>query len=448
MDSPGVESTRPRKRLRLTVREPNTPSPTSNRPLPRPNQNIPKAITKDLSRPSINTDKEDKRKLRSQGDGGKLKSELAIYFPNYHDIIYDVPKEPEFLTTDKSLLIVDSDASSYPSKPKSAGSNTFNGVSPSHGRSPYPSNGVSSHSRLPVQASAQIFNDAQVLDFSSVLNNLTNSYQPQLQDPLQDVFYLPSHKRAARKEKQLRNIEKERAMHEKVQLERLLDGLQGHDWLRVMGISGITDGEARKYESKRDYFVSEVRSLVEKFRRWKDEEKRLRAEKAAREAEEEDEDEVGEEADMEDHEEENAVAGVEEPQSDDMDRSAALQLQRETSSTIVNHPSQSNGRSKQRLAINYHTNPLSDPPFPYQPPLPERPFTSFFAKPHLRTLALGKQSTRHSSLRNVTAFGLPIPEMEQADFVLPKDYVTRETLRDNARKRRRIKRESLADSSQ
>ena len=76
-----------------------------------------------------------------------------------------------------------------------------------------------------------------------------------------------------RQEKQLRNIEKERAQHEKVHLEALLEGLRGHEWLRVMGISGITDTEKKEYESNRDYFIREVAGLVEKFKAWKEEEK-------------------------------------------------------------------------------------------------------------------------------------------------------------------------------
>jgi hypothetical protein len=36
----------------------------------------------------------ERRSLRSQDEGPRLKSELAVYFPNYEDIIYDAPKEP------------------------------------------------------------------------------------------------------------------------------------------------------------------------------------------------------------------------------------------------------------------------------------------------------------------------------------------------------------------
>ena len=117
--------------------------------------------------------------------------------------------------------------------------------------------------------------NAKRIDLSALDNN---SKKPS-RDPLDDEIYLRVHAREERKEKQLRNIEKERAMHEKVQLDRLLDGLRGHDWLRVMGISGITDSEKKAYEPKRDYIIAEVRALLEKFRLWKEEEKRRKAER-------------------------------------------------------------------------------------------------------------------------------------------------------------------------
>lgn len=39
----------------------------------------------------------DRRSLRSHDEGPRLKSELAVYFPDYEEIIYDAPKEPGML---------------------------------------------------------------------------------------------------------------------------------------------------------------------------------------------------------------------------------------------------------------------------------------------------------------------------------------------------------------
>lgn len=207
-------------------------------------------------------------------------------------------------------------------------------------------------------------------------------------------------------------------MHEKVQLERLLDGLQGPDWLKIMGITGVTAGETKDWEPKRDYFVREVEALVDKFRVWKEEEKRLRAEKEA------------------------ALAARDEEDDEDGDES-------EESDTIV-----VNGRDPPPPR-QHPKEP--EPPKPRRPPrphgfllpliplVPAAPFQSFYAKPHLRAAALGKH--RHG--RNASAFGQPIPEFEDQEFYLPDDFIDAQTLKDNARQRRRRKRESgVATGSQ
>jgi len=196
-------------------------------------------------------------------------------------------------------------------------------------------------------------------------------------------------------------------MHEKVQLERLLDGLQGPDWLKVMGITGVTDGERKDWEPKRDFFVKEVEALVDKFRVWKEEEKRLRAEKEAAREEEEEESEETEDVDVD-------VA----------------------SDTIV----------VSRRNVETRNKPLVPrrPPrphgflLPFIPPEPVTPFVSFFAKPHLRAAALGKH--RHG--RGAMAFGHPIPDWEEREFQLPEEFIDPSFIRDNARQRRRRKRES------
>lgn len=111
-------------------------------------------------------------------------------------------------------------------------------------------------------------------------------------------------------------------MHEKVQLERLLDGLLGHDWLRVMGVTGVTDGERKDWEPKRAYFIDEVRALVDKFRQWKEEEKRVRMEKDRAREETEDRGTEGAEED----------AASNGPPSSDVDAWAARQLHQEAAS--------------------------------------------------------------------------------------------------------------------
>jgi len=245
-------------------------------------------------------------------------------------------------------------------------------------------------------------------------------------DPLPDSFYFKAHRRAERKEKQLRNIEKERAQHEKVQLERLLDGLQGPDWLKVMGVTGVTDGDKRSWEPKRQYFIREVDALVDKFRIWKEEEKRLRLEKEEKLAREEDEDEDEQDADAGAEDSEDVDSDTDAaPPSSDIDAWAARQLQQEARASLSKRPA---SRAKQK---HRGFEPLL-------PPDPEKPFKSFFDKPHLRAQALGKQ--RHG--RGVLAFGRPVPQIDLRDFELPADLLTEDVVRANARKRRRMRRET------
>ncbi|KAK1068619.1 hypothetical protein LTR12_006268 [Friedmanniomyces endolithicus] len=385
--------------------------------------------------------KEEKRTLRSQDDGPRLKSELATYFANYEDIVFDLQKEDELVTVETALYVTD-DAAKHHQRPRGSASPSPERARTSNGRVEGETNGI------PVAPESGGFNGCPVIDLST----MTRSVPSHPSDPLDDAHFHKSHRRAERREKQLRNIEKERAMHEKVQLERLLDGLLGHDWLKVLGVTGITDGEAKKYEPKRDYFVAEVRILVAKFKLWKEQEKRQRLEKeaafiAAREAE-------GSAVDT--GEEEGSV----EPPSSEKNASAARQLQQETTNSARSgfeiklgrrtlHPT-SNGTTP--TSAPHHSHSIPPPPHTapnllHLPSLlqPHLPITSFYTKRHLRDAALSK--TRHPGSRNATAFGHPVPEVAEREFVLPGEYVTEEALRASARQRRRRKRASVADAA-
>jgi hypothetical protein len=372
--------------------------------------------------------KEERRSLRSRDDGPKLKSELAMYFGNYEDIMFDSPVEPEFITTESTIYITDDAPKVVKAETPSPSKNSKQArETPNSART----NGMPP--ATPQRSSPTSYNGCQVVDLSTFLKNVPDHPD----DPLSEEAFLKSHKRAERKEKQLRNIERERAMHEKFQLDRLLDGLQGHDWLKVLGITGVTDSEAKRYEAKRDYFIAEVQALVDKFQQWKDEEKRQRIEREAalaaeREAEEDDDDSKSL----------SSSESSSEPPSSDLNASAARQLQQETASALKSNPKQASSaqkkpppKPKDRASIV----PPSDP-IPYRPP---SPITSFYSKRHVRDAALKK--TRHG--RSVTAFGQPLPEPKEREFELPADYVTAEVLKARGREWRRRKRESAANAA-
>lgn len=373
----------------------------------------------------------EKRSLRSHDGGSRSKTELELYFPNYDDLISIDPKTSDGLTAETKLYVVDE-------PPKS-----FIGTSSIHKKP-----------RSLKSKSAKISGSPQTIVWpEEAFTNLTDAVRIDLlvipckddgqgakNDPLDDSCYHKIHRRLERQEKQLRNIEKERAMHEKVQLERLLDGLKGHDWLRVMGISGITDGEKKAYEPRRDHLIREVRVLLEKFKLWKQEEKRIRFEK----------DEANEEDDINDVEDESgkeetspsskvdkrtladsseaAMSDGDPPDYSDIDASAARQLHLEAI------------RAKQtRTSISSIASPptrlrLLPPKSPSV--LKQKPITSFFSKAYMRQAAIGN----HRRGRSRYAFGQPLPEVEEHNFELPSEILTEDVLAASERSRRAAKR--------
>ena len=420
--------------------------------------------------------KVDKRSLRSHDGGSRSKSELALYFPNYEELISIEPKAADALTSDSLLFIVDD-----------AGPSTT--ASPSKNRStlqPPASRGKAS----------SVNRSAEVIEWSeATFTTLTDATRINLsiskpvgrtpkKDPLNDDLYIKIHRRLERQEKQLRNIEKERAMHEKVQLERLLDGLKGHDWLRVMGISGITDGEKKAYEPRRDHLIGEVRILLEKFRLWREEEKRRKVEKdEVAEEDEDDEEAENEEEDEEELEEDGTDAGMEEEQEEEEEEDAdekaeargeegeeeeeeeggvsdgdppdysdidasALQLRLEAARASQSYQYPYAPPPPSSLFSSFTTNPTTLPSSQQGLPVSstttrsqpasytQQTITSFFSKPYHRQAALGN----HRRGRSRYAFGHPLPEPDERSFELPREILTDDALAASERGRRAAKR--------
>ncbi|RAO67294.1 uncharacterized protein BHQ10_003306 [Talaromyces amestolkiae] len=410
------------------------------------------------SKPTNNTAQaQEKRSLRSHDGGSRSRSELALYFPNYEQIISLEPVKTEFLAPETNVTILD-DLTEPPL--------------------PLPTLQSGSPSRTRKQRNSI----EQFSPFGNPLNNLHGVEKIELPkvedselgvtDPLNENVYFKAHRRHERQEKQLRNIEKERAQHEKIQLDRLLDELQGHDWLRVMGISGITDTEKKLYEPKRDYFVKEVSALIGKFHLWKEEEKRRKHEReqmlleAANAA-----------AEKEEHAVDEEMSESEKPSSDidssELDAAAAQQLLQEarsataTGATTSSPPTPAHPQPRRRLVDELtstppksrsthhrtnskhaiHTTTNQDSPSNSQVHHPEiqeydenKPFTSFYRKRHLRDAAFS--SSRRGG-RNRSAFGQPLPELiEEREFELPSEILTSNIVLSLERKRRRLKRES------
>lgn len=258
-------------------------------------------------------------------------------------------------------------------------------------------------------------------------------------DPLASELYSKAHRKAERHEKQMKNGDKERAQHEKYQLERLLDELRGPDWLKTLGITGVTDTEKRRYEPKRALFIRETRALIEKFKRWKEEEKRRKIEKEQAILEE------AAEGEAEEHETE-PVNETESTTTSKRSKSKARQrsLSRSRSTTPSDKgpdSSEIDALASQQLLqeakfANVRRKRLSGLEVPVVAPEVYRPFTSFFEKRHLRDAAVaGRQRGR-----TILAFGEPVMDMFESDFELPDTILTEDAIRASQRNRRRVKR--------
>ena len=251
-------------------------------------------------------------------------------------------------------------------------------------------------------------------------------------DPLPELLYFKAHQKAERHEKQIKNGDKERAQHEKYQLERLLEELRGPDWLKTLGISGITDTEKKRYEAKRTLFIRETKALINKFKRWKEEEKRRKFEKQQHLL-----DEAAEEDDK------ASASTISKQRSRVKQRTISRSHSRANSLVVVSRNRQTNDscdvdalasqqlleEAKKATAQRPKASSISLP----QPELPSKPFTSFFEKRYMRDAAmLGRNRGRKTY-----AFGHEIPEWEDDEFELPHFILTEDAIRSSQRSRRR-----------
>ncbi|KAE8351397.1 something about silencing, SAS, complex subunit 4-domain-containing protein [Aspergillus coremiiformis] len=365
----------------------------------------------------------ERRSLRSHDGGSRARSELALYFPNYEQLLSLEPPKTEFLAVHTAINLIDDR-----SKPIA---------------------------RLDLAPDIDTPFGNPLLQLHSCESISLPEPQPNdtpEEDPLNEGMYFKPHRRNERQEKQLRNIERERAQHEKQQLDRLLDELQGQDWLRVMGITGLlAEQDKKQYEPKRAYFVKEISALIQKFKIWKEEEKRRKVEKekAAAAATTEAQDAITSQPQgrqspaVPDFDAQGTptaalsdVPSSGSPQDiHDMDAWAAPRLVQETRRATAGKKPKSASETRKKSKLESE---MLQPP----PPLDDKkPFTSFYAKRHLRDTAL----STHRKGRTRFAFGYPVPEMEEKEFDLPSEILTPEAIDSCRRKRRRIKRASRSE---
>ena len=259
---------------------------------------------------------------------------------------------------------------------------------------------------------------AERIDLSTLSVDESEEGGDVVEDVLTDEYFESIHRRPGRAERAIRNGDKGRAQHEKDQVQRLLEALQGYDWLKVLGVSGITESKKKDFEPARMYFIRGCQSVLEKFRIWKAEEKRQKLEKdlaaAEAEAEEEDDEDTGSGV---------ATSGDWPDQSDDVDE-AARQLHQEATARNpgVNRSRNPHRKSKLKTA---------------QAAESQKQFQSFFQKPGDRETALRQ---RRRTGRHSLAWGHVVPEIPEAEFALPDGYLSKELMSSRMRAQRRDKR--------
>ncbi|KAB8621908.1 hypothetical protein FH972_026017 [Carpinus fangiana] len=375
---------------------------------------------------------EDKRVLRSQDVGAsRVKSDLCQFFPDYEEVLFGPPREDEILNAKSTLFITDkpSKTQDLPIRPSSSPQKAHHSTTP---RKLHTTgvNGTSLGSpSSPLKPSRDLINDPA--DVSRVdLSRFRSDASKIQKDPLPDAAFIQTHKRAERKEKNLRNIEKEHAMFEKGQLERLLEGLRGPDWLKVMGLTGITDGDKRSFEVKRDHFLYGVKSLLHKFESWREQERELKLGKDQTMADDEvverydlnSSELLSDQADHSDGSSLNAGADTSDPQ-----------LLQRAKAVLKLHPNSAVIQTTMDRYLSYSK--LADETEDM------RPLTSFYGKKYMRDASL---SGRRRG-RTVLAFGQPLPEPTRRDFSLPQEVLSEHVLASNARRRRVLKRKASLD---
>ncbi|RCI07947.1 hypothetical protein L249_7831 [Ophiocordyceps polyrhachis-furcata BCC 54312] len=356
------------------------------------------------------------RTLRSQ-EATRFKSELSAYFVDYDEVIGNEPKEQHLLNLETSVVVVDSAARE---------AQPHDDDDDDDDDDDYPVRDYS-------DALYTDIHDAQRIDFSFL-----ESQQQTIDDPLPNTIYEPIHRRAQRVERSIRNTEKGRAQHEKGQIIRLLDGLQGHDWLRVMGVSGITETKKRAFEPAREHFIHGCQAILDKFRNWSEAEKKRKQKRTTggkkRKSTADTPSAVRDSSSSSSSSssppslaaEEDVVDGI----SDAPSSSPAEQLRQEA---IM-------ARSQRPVSTASSRRAPSPPPPPPPPPLvPDKPpsprlFTSFFSKSYEREAAVSRNRRKG---RKVLAWGHPIPDMAEVHFMLPEEYRDEDTLKVRARRKRR-----------
>ncbi|KAI5847311.1 something about silencing, SAS, complex subunit 4-domain-containing protein [Morchella snyderi] len=377
--------------------------------------------TTTTNNPNENDKKEaDKRVTRSQDT--QQKSELAEWFEDRED-------EDDFVVDiDHPMRIVENDTT-----PRNAQSAITNGIT-TNGNTDINVNGIEA-TRSPGPVNIGIVDSLaglqqsipptrQVVIETINLEEEARASSSRLTrfavDPLSEDIYIRPHTSMGREEKRLRNVERDRAAHDKQRYEDRLERLRGPDWIKTFNLSTIAQKLGLvEMEKRKAGVVRWHESLLRKFKAWKEEERRKKLATAGRtsrsltNSQERDLDESGDpdgrtffenedegEEDKEDGKAEKDIYAITDD-SDDDDHLHRSKQHRHTSKS---------SKSSHRLITAES---------PKKKQLIHKPFISFYNNPHMRQAVL---NTSRKSSRNLKPFGVSLPELEIKDFELPEEF--------------------------
>ncbi|CCX30172.1 Similar to hypothetical protein ASPNIDRAFT_45558 [Aspergillus niger ATCC 1015]; acc. no. EHA21504 [Pyronema omphalodes CBS 100304] len=203
------------------------------------------------------------------------------------------------------------------------------------------------------------------------------------------------------------NIERDLLRHNAIKMESDLEKLNSPDWIKLIGPSqGLVSRVPKKIlEARKKPLMEHLEVTLEKFRMWSKREKRKRR---------------GSEKDSAERDTEEVETGGEEEEEE---------AEEEEEEEDVEEESIARKGKKQRTSLPEAS------PVKKEPPKPEPEFVSFYDKPSLRQQAL---SNRRKSSRALTAFGQPLPTLEQRDFQLPEELMNDSVALRHARAKRRL----------
>ncbi|CAI4219318.1 unnamed protein product [Parascedosporium putredinis] len=356
----------------------------------------------DRLQPASADAKPEGRKLRSQ-ETIRFKSELSTYFPEYDEVIGNDPKQSHLLNLETPIIIVES---AHPLLETSETAKTNARKRPLKEQASHDTGSLTDNLNIVQHYGDALFDDlydSQRIDFGFLEARLKKKLP---EDPLLDTYYEPTHKKAERTEKSIRNRER------------------GVPSMSVIASSGCL--MASKAMTGLGSWA-----ILDKFRRWTLEEKRRKLDRERKEAEQSEPQPAsgmlrsGSSAPRAEDEPSGAgddASVVSDPNSD-VDASIAKQLQEEAlaraqASSETKQPAKRlRGKAAAAKPTTASTSKTSAARKPAEPVAtkPPKEFTSFFKKKHERDAAL---SRGRRSGRKILAWGLPLPDMPEAEFDL------------------------------